>query len=85
MPLSELGFKAKIYYGIETEYTRKRVKYKAARYWLHNLGMGRRIVSNALWADLASSSILLLSPMISWKTLQISKASANTNGKRSSK
>ena len=32
VPLSELGFKAKIYSGIETEYTRRRVKYKAARY-----------------------------------------------------
>jgi hypothetical protein len=31
VPLSELGFKAKVYYGIETEYTRRRVKYKAAR------------------------------------------------------
>jgi hypothetical protein len=31
VPLSELGFKAKIYSGIETEYTRRRVKYKAAR------------------------------------------------------
>jgi hypothetical protein len=32
VPLSELGFKAKLYSGIETEYTRRRVKYKAARY-----------------------------------------------------
>jgi hypothetical protein len=31
VPLSELGFKARIYSGIETEYTRRRVKYKAAR------------------------------------------------------
>jgi len=31
VPLSELGFKSKVYYDIETEYTRRRVKYKAAR------------------------------------------------------
>ena len=49
VPLSELGFKAKVYYGIETEYTRRRVKYKAARYASFQAGTGRRIVRSASW------------------------------------
>ncbi len=51
VPLSELGFKAKVYYGIETEYTRRRVKYKAARYQLLEKDMALRIVNNASWVD----------------------------------
>lgn len=51
VPLSELGFKAKVYYGIETEYTRRRVKYKAARYGFFEADMAPRIVNNASWVD----------------------------------
>lgn len=31
VPLAELGFKAKVYYGIETEYRRQRARYKAVK------------------------------------------------------
>jgi hypothetical protein len=31
VPLEELGFKAKVYYGIETEYRRQRARNKAAK------------------------------------------------------
>jgi hypothetical protein len=31
VPTNELGFKAKVYYGIETEYRRQRTRYKAVK------------------------------------------------------
>jgi hypothetical protein len=31
VPMQELGFKAKVYLGVETEYTRRRVRYKVAK------------------------------------------------------
>jgi hypothetical protein len=49
VPLSELGFKAKLYSGIETEYTRRRVKYKAARYRSIHTDMVSKIARNASW------------------------------------
>lgn len=51
VPLSELGFKAKLYSGIETEYTRRRVKYKAARYSSIHTDMESKIARNASWQD----------------------------------
>lgn len=51
VPLSELGFKARLYSGIETEYTRRRVKYKAARYPCIHTDTVSKIARNASWPD----------------------------------
>ncbi len=51
MPIQELGFKSKIYYGIETEYTRRRRRYKAAKYDNYHPDMAMRTAKIALWED----------------------------------
>ncbi len=53
MPIEGLGFKSKLYYGIETEYTRRRVRYKAVKYDELDVDMAHKAANNVLWRDCA--------------------------------
>ena len=83
VPLSELGFRAKVYYGIESEMTRTKGRQRTVKYILHQIGITLTIVRNASWDDFRSSSTRSHFPASSYNLSPASRAPARSNGSTS--